>query len=86
MIFQITFALIQNVKTMVSEEKETSQPVLAMGRIKPIYYVVRVVIKGSPRIVIPSLCTPIIAEKPFSVLFWLLPNVTVSGGQQESFL
>ena len=85
MIFLITSALTQSVKTTVSGAKETSQPVRGMARTKHICCVVRLVIKGSPRIVIPSLCTPIIAKKLSNVLFWRLPNVTVSEGQQGSF-
>jgi hypothetical protein len=63
---------------------ETLQPVRDMAKIKHIYCVVKPVIKDFPRIVTPSLYTPIMAGKPLNALFWLLPNLTASGGQQES--
>ena len=85
MIFLTISALIQCVKIMASEAKETSQLVHGMARIRHIYYVVKHVIKGFLRIVTQSLCIPIIVGKPSNELFWPLPNVTVSGGQLESF-
>ena len=79
------FVLIQSVRTTASGAAETLQLVLGMARTKPICCVARPAIKGFLKIVTQSLCTPIIAGKPFNALFWLLPSVTVSGGQQESF-
>jgi hypothetical protein len=70
---------------MESGEKETSQPVRGMAKIKLICSVAKPVIKGFLRIVTQYLCTPIIARKPFNVLFWQLPNVTAFGGHQDFF-
>jgi hypothetical protein len=55
-----------------------------MVRIRPIYFVVKPVIKGFPKIVTPFLCTPTTAGKPSNVLFWPLANVTAFAGQRES--
>jgi hypothetical protein len=70
---------------MESGDMETSQPAPGMARIRLICYGARLVIKGFLKTATQSLCTPIMGRKPFSALFWLLLNVTASGGQQESF-
>jgi hypothetical protein len=56
-----------------------------MVRTIPFFCVARPVIIGFPKTVAPFLCILILAKRIFNESFWPLPNVTVFGGQPESY-